>query len=144
MPEGPASEEVVSSAPVGQEPPGQEPTGLRRIAVPAFNRLPASARRTILHALGRYAPWEEGFDPTPPTPRSGEVIGPPDFVGIGAQKAGTTWWYDVLCAHPRVYSRDDIHKERHYFGRFATTSFGPADSSALRRVVPAPTGSPGR
>ena len=41
-----------------------------------------------------------GFDPTPPQPEMGQIVGPPDFVGIGAQKAGTTWWFDAICAHP--------------------------------------------
>lgn len=27
---------------------------------------------------------------------------PPDWVGIGAMKAGTTWWHDVICQHPDV------------------------------------------
>jgi hypothetical protein len=100
---------------------------LRRIAGPAFARLPPGARRSILHAFGKYGPWEDGFDPTPPQARKDEVTGPPDFVGIGTQKAGTTWWYDIICAHPDVYSRRDIHKERHFFGRYATRRFGPEE-----------------
>jgi hypothetical protein len=113
---------------------------VRRIAVPAFARLPAPARRSILHALGKYAPWEDGFDPTPPRPVRNEVVGAPDFVGIGAQKAGTTWWYDAVCAHPDVYSRDDVHKERHFFGRYATHPFGPAECSLYHEWFPRPPG----
>jgi hypothetical protein len=37
----------------------------------------------------------------------------PDFVIIGAQKAGTTFLYEVLCQHPRVLEADK--KEIHYF-----------------------------
>jgi hypothetical protein len=84
-------------------------------------------RRAVLHARGRYGPWESGFDFTPPAARPGEVTGPPDFVGIGAQKAGTTWWFALLSSHPDVAQRDDIHKERHFFDRFATGSFGPKE-----------------
>jgi hypothetical protein len=121
--------------------PGREGLrGLRRIAVPAFERLPASARRSILHALGKYAPWEDGFDPTPPPADANEVTGAPDFVGIGVQKAGTTWWYYVVCAHPAVYSRGDIHKERHFFGRYATRRFGPAECSLYHDWFPRPAG----
>lgn len=117
--------------------PGREgPRGLRRIAVPAFEILPAPARQSILHAFGKYAPWEEGFDPTPPQAAVDEVTGEPDFVGIGAQKAGTTWWYDVVCAHPHVYSRNDVHKERHFFGRYATRPFGPAECSLYHNWFP--------
>ncbi len=114
--------------------------GLRRVTVPVFAKLPAPTRRAILHALGRYAPWEDGFDPTPPPLREGEEPGRPDFVGIGAQKAGTTWWYDVICAHPRVYVRDDIHKERHFFGRFATVPFGPHECARYEAWFPHPPG----
>jgi hypothetical protein len=114
--------------------------GARRIAVPAFARLPAPARRSILHALGKYAPWEDGFDPIPPRAEENEVTGPPDFVGIGAQKAGTTWWYEAVCAHPDVYSRGDIHKERHFFGHYATRPFGPEDCALYHAWFPRPPG----
>jgi hypothetical protein len=118
-----------------------EQRGWRRIAEPAFARFPPAARRSILHAFGKYAPWEDGFDPTPPERGPNEVTGPPDFVGIGAQKAGTTWWFDAICAHPDVYSRDDIHKERHFFDRYAVDRFGPAESSRYHDWFPRPSGS---
>jgi hypothetical protein len=79
--------------------------------------------------LGRYAPWEERFDFTPPVPGHGEEVGAPDFVGIGVQKAGTTWWYRLILSHPDVSSRHDIHKERHFFDRFGSQSFGTSDIS---------------
>jgi Sulfotransferase domain len=115
--------------------------GLRRIAVSAFARLPPSAKRTILHALGKFAPWEDGFDPTPPRAGMRETTGPPDFVGIGVQKAGTTWWFDAICAHPDVSFRPDIHKERHFFDRYAIRSFGPGDCSRYHGWFPRPPGS---
>ena len=114
---------------------------MRRIAVPTFARLPAPIRLSILHAFGRYAPWEEGFDSTPPQAEQGQVTGPPDFVGIGAQKAGTTWWYHSICAHPDVFSRGDIHKERHFFDRYVTRPFGPAECSLYHDWFPRPSGS---
>lgn len=114
--------------------------GWRRIAEPAFARFPPAVRRSILHAFGKYAPWEDGFDLTPPALGPNEVAGPPDFVGIGAQKAGTTWWFDAICAHPDVYSRDDIHKERHFFDRYAVRSFGPAERARYRSWFPRPDG----
>ena len=57
----------------------------------------------------------------------GSSAGPPDFVGIGAQKAGTTWWYSLIAAHPGVTSRPDIHKERHFLSRFGAERFTPTD-----------------
>jgi hypothetical protein len=38
----------------------------------------------------------------------------PDFIGIGAQKAGTTWLHRNLQAHPGIYMP---RKEVHYFDR---------------------------
>lgn len=123
--------------------PGRQtgPGAVHRVAVSAFARLPPGARRSVLHALGRYAPWEDGFDPTPPSPHAHEVTGPPDFVGVGAQKAGTTWWFDAICAHPEVYARADIHKERHFFDRYALREFGAAECSLYRGWFPRPAGS---
>ena len=37
----------------------------------------------------------------------------PDFLGIGAQKAGTTWLYENLRRHPQMYLPNT--KEIHYF-----------------------------
>ncbi len=39
----------------------------------------------------------------------------PDFLGIGAPKAGTTWLYRNLLAHPDIYF--PRYKEQHYFDR---------------------------
>lgn len=37
----------------------------------------------------------------------------PDFLGIGAQKAGTTWLYENLRCHPGIFMPEE--KELHYF-----------------------------
>lgn len=37
----------------------------------------------------------------------------PDFIGIGAQKAGTTWLYKNLKQHPNIWLPEI--KELHYF-----------------------------
>jgi hypothetical protein len=54
----------------------------------------------------------------PRTPR-GWSIGPPDFVGVGAEKAGTTWWYELIEDHPRVVVRR--MKELNYFAANPTS-----------------------
>jgi hypothetical protein len=28
--------------------------------------------------------------------------GPPDFIGVAAQKCGTTWWFELIARHPQV------------------------------------------
>lgn len=42
-------------------------------------------------------------------------LAPPDFLGIGAQKAGTTWLHAQCCEHPQVWVPPP--KELHYFDR---------------------------
>ena len=32
----------------------------------------------------------------------GAAIGPPDFIGVGVHKAGTTWWWALLVGHPDI------------------------------------------
>ena len=54
----------------------------------------------------------------PPTP-PGWSTGPPDFVGVGAQRSGSSWWYRfAIEAHPRVTRVEGQLKELHYFDRF--------------------------
>jgi hypothetical protein len=50
--------------------------------------------------------YRHGLLPTDPLPL-------PDFLGIGAQKAGTTWLYENLRCHPDLSLADE--KELHYF-----------------------------
>ncbi len=77
--------------------------------------------------MGRFAPWEAGFDFSPPPVGPGERVGPPDFVGIGVQKGGTSWWYELIAEHPDVTSHQAIHKERQYLSRFGAETFGAAE-----------------
>ena len=109
---------------------------LRRTAQQLFLRLPVRLRVGILHLAGRYAPWEENFDFTPPALHPDETTGPPDFVGIGTQKSGTTWWYSLLLRHPGVAGAPDFPKELHFFDRFCGLPFGEHDSDRYRQWFP--------
>lgn len=58
--------------------------------------------------------------PVPPNPPDGWVPGPPDYVGVGTARSGTTWWDGLINAHPRVTRAADRPKEVHFFdGRWA-------------------------
>jgi hypothetical protein len=113
---------------------------LRRLAKEQFAKLPPGVRRQVLHGFGRYAPWESGFDFTPPPLCIGEEVGPPDFVGIGVQKCGTTWWYELMMTHPRLFHRPDIHKERHFLDQFGVAPFGASDIERYSGWFPRPQG----
>jgi hypothetical protein len=52
--------------------------------------------------------------------RSAERLNLPDFLGIGAPRAGTTWLDRNLRAHPDLYLPD--YKELHYFDRYYETA----------------------
>ena len=41
-------------------------------------------------------PWDETRELSIPQPRPGDVTAPPTFVGVGVQKAGTSWWHDLI------------------------------------------------
>jgi hypothetical protein len=48
------------------------------------------------------------------------VTGPPDFVGVGTQRSGTSWWFRQITLHPRTAWADGVHlKEVHYFDSLA-------------------------
>ena len=54
----------------------------------------------------------------PPCP-PGWRTGPPDFVGVGAQRSGTSWWFrGAIATHPDFQPAGELPKELHYFDRF--------------------------
>ena len=65
--------------------------------------------------MDRLRPWNAPLE-IPDCPE-GWVTGPPEYVGIGAQRCGTSWWYDAMRRHPAI-ERSPIGKEVHYFDRF--------------------------
>ena len=60
-------------------------------------------------------PWHAPLE-IPDCPE-GWTTGPPDYMGIGAQRCGTSWWYDAMRRHPAI-ERSPLGKEVHYFDRF--------------------------
>jgi hypothetical protein len=77
--------------------------------------------------------------PLPDCP-PGWRTGPPDFVGVGAQKAGTTWWFKLIEAHPRVHAIPDQRPELHFFDRYLEGWPEPADIERYHRFFPRPDG----
>lgn len=65
----------------------------------------------------------------------------PDFLGIGAQKAGTTWLYRNLRNHPEIWMP---RKELHYFDRklgrgteWYAAQFAPGEGCLTGEITPA-------
>jgi hypothetical protein len=76
-----------------------------------------------------------GWLPAAAMPPSWET-GPPDFVGVGAQRCGTTWWYAALEAQPQVQRVPASPKERNYFARFWEEPFTPDAVTRYHRLFP--------
>ena len=65
-----------------------------------------------------------------------DPTGPPHFVGVGAQRAGTTWWFRTLVGHPQLRPARGRKKELHFFDRFGARELGPDDVAAYHRLFP--------
>jgi hypothetical protein len=62
------------------------------------------------------------------------VTGAPDFVGVGAQRCGTTWWFRTLLRHPAITAPEGRLKELHFFDRFCAREMTVADVSAYHEL----------
>ena len=87
--------------------------------------------------------WRGPRQPGPPRPPpcpDGWRTGPPAYVGVGAQKAGTSWWNRLIEAHPDVASSLGRPKELHFFDRAWAEPFGMDDIHRYHRYFPVPEG----
>jgi hypothetical protein len=65
----------------------------------------------------------------------------PNFVGIAAPKAGTTWWYSLLKQHPQIVDNRLKKKELHYFLHFKHFGLDENQILTYRMAFAAPEGS---
>jgi hypothetical protein len=91
------------------------------------------------HAGAAAMALDGGIDMPPPTPDCppGWRTGPPDFVGVGVQRCGTTRWFNLIAQHPEV-ARPVAAKELHYFDRFHSGGWEAADVSRYHAYFPRP------
>ncbi|MFN8619758.1 MAG: sulfotransferase [Chloroflexota bacterium] len=75
----------------------------------------------------------------PPAP-DGWVVAPPDFIGVGTARSGTTWWDSLIHQHPDVARADGVPKEVHFFDRFWQSDCGEADVAAYHAFFARPAG----
>ena len=115
--------------------------GLHRLPIRVHRWLPAEQRADLRHWLGRFHPAEEGADLTPPAPAPGEVVGPPEYVGVGTTAAGVGWWHRLVTDHPGVSARADLPPARHYLSHFGTEAFGPEQVAGYHGWFPRRRGS---
>jgi hypothetical protein len=95
----------------------------RRIATSSFADPVASDETPLRFRRRDVAPYRTGLQPAsggdhlhdPPDVPVGWSTAPPDFVGVGAPRSATTWWFNLVCAHPRLMGSPVRHKELHFF-----------------------------
>jgi hypothetical protein len=75
----------------------------------------------------------------PPCP-PGWRTGPPDFVGIGAQRSGSSWWYELVVSHPGVSVVPGTRKEVHFFDDRWDGGFTMEDVQRYHAYFPRPDG----
>ena len=80
------------------------------------------------------------LQPLPDVPE-GWRTGSPDFVIIGAQKSGTTWWQGLVEDHPKVVRPPGQRRELHYFDHFWDRWPSDEQFERYRRYFPRPAGS---
>ncbi len=82
--------------------------------------------------------WGDVRPPRPPACPPGWVVAPPDFVGVGVQRSGTTWWHDLVVAHPGVHA--GAPKELQFLRRYWQRPFTDADAAEYHRFFARPPG----
>ena len=68
----------------------------------------------------------------PPSQRTG----PPDFIGVGTQRSGTTWWFRTLLGHPDIRPPKGRVKELHFFDRFCASEMREEDVARYHALFP--------
>jgi len=63
------------------------------------------------------------------------TTGPPDFIGVGTQRSGTTWWFETLLAHPQIRAPRG-GKELHYFDRYGGRELTDPGIAAYHELFP--------
>ena len=110
----------------------------------AFLALPDPVQARIRHRTGHLAPWEDGRPPRAPACPAGMTAGPPDFVGVGVSKCGTSWWFSLILAHPDVHGpvkKELLFFNRNFFRQFRDGDCSDAELEAYHQWFPRPAGS---
>lgn len=85
--------------------------------------------------------WPQRVDRRPGSAPDGWRTGPPDFIGVGVMKAGTSWWFRLMTGHPDVLAgrtTAGTKKELHFFDRFCDDPFQPTDVEDYARFFARP------
>ena len=70
----------------------------------------------------------------------GWTTAPPDFIGVGATRSGTTWWHELIIHHPRVTLAPGSQKELYFFDVQWKTDLAEHDIARYNSYFPRPPG----
>jgi Sulfotransferase domain len=90
-----------------------------------------SVRRLTRHSYDGGIVRPQPIPACPP----GWRTGPPDFVGVGVQRCGTTRWIRLIASHPEVVWPPSA-KELHYFDRFYVGGWTERDIDGYHKYFP--------
>jgi hypothetical protein len=77
----------------------------------------------------------------PPLCPDGWRTGPPDFVGVGVQRAGTSWWFrGGIEPHEDYQPPGELPKELHFFDRYWDGKVPDDLAERYARLFPRPEG----
>ncbi len=78
--------------------------------------------------------------PRPPETPAGWTPAPPDYVGVGTARSGTSWWDSLVSAHPRVSKPPGTPKEVHFFDGLWAGDLADADVARYHAFFARPEG----
>jgi len=109
----------------------QPPRSVLRSAVrgPVKNVMRGTVRAGVRQAQARV-----------PLLAGGRRASPPDFIGVGVQRGGSSWWHRLLEGHPDVSPLGLGAKELHFFDEYWRGGFGPSDERAYHQLFLRPEG----
>lgn len=68
------------------------------------------------------------------------TTGAPNFIGVGTQRSGTTWWFETLLGHPQIAAPQGRRKELHFFDRYCMQELTDADIADYHARFPRTSG----
>lgn len=83
-------------------------------------------------------PWQVNELPVVKAP--GMITAAPDYVGVGTQKSGTSWWASLLEQHPQISNNLYHRKEMHYLSHFLEQPMTEEDIATYHAVFTRPSG----
>jgi hypothetical protein len=116
---------------------------IESFAKSTFSVLPVPIQSYVLRRTGRFPGWADGQAPRAPACPDGMTVGPPDFVGVGFSKAGTSWWFSLIAAHPDVHPparKELLFFNRPFFQRLRDEGCTDDELRAYHQWFPRPAG----